>query len=381
MLNKKIGIIGGGQLGKTMILEAKRLGLYVITLDPVPDCPAHSVSDEHIIADVYDEAAICELAAKADVVTYEWEKINAEALIKLEAKGHAIYPSASSLSIIQDKYLQKEKLREHGLKVPDFEPIDGLDRLRGYAGQNGYPIMLKARRNGYDGTGNFVIGSQSELEAGFNALKKVSERLMVEQFMDFEMEVSVVATRAINGQKAVYPIPYNVHKDSILDYMKVPADLHGGLRDDIYAAAEKVMDVFEGVGTFCVEMFIGRDGQVYINEVAPRPHNSGHYPIEGCRVNQFENHVRAIIGLPLGDTSLLHGAVIMRNLLGQGNGRTQVHGVEQAYAHSGVNVHVYGKSTCKTARKMGHYTVTADSLEQALAIDSRLAGIVKITGE
>jgi len=389
MFNKKIGIIGGGQLGKMMILEAKRLGLYIITLDPDANCASHSISDEHIIADLYDEAAIIELAGKVDIITYEFEKINAEALIKLEKKGHAIYPSASSLSIIQDKYLQNDKLREHGIQVPNFEPIDNLDSLREYAKRSGYPIMLKSRKNGYDGKGNFLIRNESELETGFNTLNllpdnavlQVSERLMVEQFMDFDREVSVVATRGINGKKVVYPVPYNVHKDSILDYMMIPADLSSDLHASIRETAEKVMDVFDGVGTFCVEMFIAKDNQIYINEVAPRPHNSGHYTIEGCRVNQFENHIRAILGLPLGDTSLLHKAVIMRNLLGQSNGAAKIEGIEEAYEYEGVNVHVYGKSESKTARKMGHYTITADSLAQAREIDSKISKIVKITGE
>ena len=381
MINKKIGIIGGGQLGKMMILEAKRLGLYIITLDPAPDCPSHSISDEHIIADVYDENAICELADKVDVITYEWELINADALIKLEKKGHIIYPSASSLYIIQDKYLQKDKLRGHGIKVPEFEPIDDFNSLCGYAERNGYPVMLKARRNGYDGKGNFVIRGESELEKGFGAMKRISERLMVEEFIEYEMEVSVVVTRGIDGCKAVYPVPYNVHKDNILDYMKIPADLSEDLILNIRETAEKVMDVFDGVGTFCIEMFASKNNLIYINEVAPRPHNSGHYTIEGCRVNQFENHIRAILGLPLCDTSLLHGAVIMRNLLGKSDGCAKVEGIEQAYEYNGVNVHVYGKSESKTGRKMGHYTITADTIKQARDIDNKVSKIIKIKGD
>ena len=379
-MNKKIGIIGGGQLGKMMILEAKRLGLYIVTLDPDAECASSSISDELITADLYDGAAIGELAGKTDIITYEFEKINALALMELEKKGHIIYPSAASLSIIQDKYLQKSKLRENGIKVPDFEPIDDYTALCEYAERSGYPIMLKARKNGYDGKGNCLVLSEPGLERGFNALRQVSEGLMAEEVIDFAMEVSVVAARAVNGQKAVYPIPYNVHKDNILDMMTVPAPLSEGLQADIKEAAKKVMDVFEGVGTFCVEMFIGKNGEIYINEVAPRPHNSGHITIEGCRVNQFENHIRAILGLPLGSTELLHGGVIMRNLLGQGDGPAKIEGIEEAYKHDGVNIHVYGKRECKTGRKMGHYTITAASLRQALETDAKIVGAVKITG-
>jgi 5-(carboxyamino)imidazole ribonucleotide synthase len=379
-LDKRIGIIGGGQLGKMMILEAKRLGLYVVTLDPSPDCPSHSISDEMIVAGVQDEAAIRELAGKVDVITYEWELINAEALAKLESEGHAIYPSAASLLVIQDKLKQKAKLHESGIKVPGFLAIDSLDALRGYAGRNGYPVMLKSRKEGYDGKGTFLIRNGGELEAGYNAMGGGKSALMVEEFVDYLMEVSVIATRGIGGEKVVYPIPRNEHENSILNTSTVPAGLSGGLHARIVETAVEVMDVFGGVGTFGVEMFLGKNGEILINEVAPRPHNSGHFTIEGCRVNQFENHIRAILGLPLGSTELLHNAVIMRNLLGQSGGRPHVEGLEEAYKQEGLNIHIYGKGASKTARKMGHYTITADSLEKARDIDAKTAELVKVTG-
>lgn len=378
MLDKRIGIIGGGQLGKMMILEAKRLGVHVVTLDPAEDCPSHSISDEHIIADFHDENAIRELASRVDVITYEFEHIDTTTLLELEQEGHLIYPSVESLMTIQDKFLQKEKLRAEGVLVPDFEKIDDMEALRGYAERHGYPIMLKSCKNGYDGKGNSVIRNEGELEAGFASL---SGELMAEEFINFEMEVSVVATRGIDGEKAVYAVGRNVHVDSILDTTTVPAGISGELEGRVGEIAEKVMDVFEGVGTFCVEMFIGKGGEIYINEVAPRPHNSGHYTIEGCRVNQFENHIRAILGLPLGDTSLVHGAVIMRNLLGESDGAAEVQGVSEAYAIDGVNVHVYGKSESKKGRKMGHYTVTGESLTEAQMKDEKVKGLVKICGQ
>jgi 5-(carboxyamino)imidazole ribonucleotide synthase len=193
------------------------------------------------------------------------------------------------------------------------------------------------------------------------------------------MEVSVTAARGIAGNKVVYPVGLNVHKDSILETTVVPAALSPGLEAEIHAAAGKVMDAFDGVGTFCVEMFVCGE-RVLVNEVAPRPHNSGHYTIEGCRVNQFENHIRAITGLPLGSTGLLHGAVLMRNLLGQSDGPPLVHGLAEAYAHEGINVHIYGKTASKTGRKMGHYTITADSPGSAWALDGKVKDLVRITG-
>jgi 5-(carboxyamino)imidazole ribonucleotide synthase len=380
ILTKRIGIIGGGQLGKMMILEAKRLGLYVVTLDPTADCPSHSISDEHIVAQLYDAQQIRKLAGMVDVITYESEHINADVLIELEREGKEVYPTAASLKLIQDKFTQKETLRNNNIKVPGFEAINSLSELRAYAEKTGYPIMLKSRRDGYDGKGNFVLHNESDLEKGFSALKGDVQGLMVEEFIDYEIEVSVIATRGVDGSKAVYPIGFNVHKNSILDTTTVPVDLSGSLRKAVNDIVERTMDVFDGVGTFGVEVFVGKTGEVYINEVAPRPHNSGHYTIEGCRVNQFENHIRAIIGLPLGDTALLHNAVIMRNLLGLSNGRAVVDGVEEAYKLKGVNVHVYGKAESVIDRKMGHYTITADSLEEAKALDERVLEIVKIRG-
>jgi len=377
ILNKKIGIIGGGQLGKMMILEAKRLNIYTVTLDSSHDCPSGSISDELIVADFHNEKAIGELADKVDVITYEFEHINAEALAKLEKAGHVIYPSVSSLALIQDKFSQKTKLRENGVKVPDFERISSLDDLYKYAAKNGYPIMLKSCKDGYDGKGNYLIGAESDIENGFNMLGK--RDLMVEEFINFDMELSVIATRGIDGKKVIYPIAHNVHADSILDTTTVCSESFGDMQASVYDIAEKTMEIFDGIGTFCVEMFISKN-TVYVNEVAPRPHNSGHYTIEGCRVNQFENHIRAILGLPLGDTRLLHGAVIMRNLLGQSDGEACADGVEQAYNTPGVNVHIYGKPQSKKGRKMGHYTVTGDTLEQAREKDEKTKNIVRIIG-
>ena len=372
ILQTRIGIIGGGQLGKMMILEAKRLGLYVVTLDPAPDCPSHSISDEHIIADFHAKDAIFELADKVDVITYEFEHINAEALAELEQKGHTVYPSVSSLKSIQDKFLQKAKLSENGVKVPDFKLIENLEQLYEFSKKNPYPFMLKSCKDGYDGKGNFLVQNEVEIETGFTALKGYSQKLMTEKFIDFSIEVSTIATRGINGEKVIYPIAHNVHKDSILETTTVPAVLSEKTTKNIRDIAEKVMDIFDGVGTFCVEMFVGKNDEIYVNEVAPRPHNSGHYTIEGCRVNQFENHIRAIIGLSLGCTKLLHSTVIMRNLLGKSGSAENANWITKAYKESGVNVHIYGKSEPKPQRKTGHYTITANSIQQAQEIDGKI---------
>jgi len=378
-LSKRIGMIGGGQLAKMMIIEAKRLGVAVVTLDPDAGCPAGSISDKLIVGSVKDENAIRELAGMADVITYEWELINAEALDDLEREGHTVYPSPASLLVIQDKLLQKKKLREHGLLVPDFAPVGNTGELRAFADKAGYPVMLKTRKDGYDGRGTYPVFDGNSIQTAYDALGGDTRALMTEAFADFTMEISVIATRGIDGGKAFYPIPDNVHKDRILDTSAVPANLPLGIQEKAYEAAKRVMDCLEGVGTFGIEMYVLKDGGIAINEVAPRVHNSGHYTIEGCRTSQFENHIRAILGLPLGDTSLRHGAVIMRNLIGRGNGPAVVKGAKEACALPGVNLHVYGKSESRDGRKMGHYTVTADTMDKAREIDGMMKDIVSIT--
>lgn len=379
ILDKKIGIIGGGQLGKMMILEAKRLGFYVITLDPTPNCPSHSISDEHIIADFHDKQALYALSKKADVITYEFEHIDVETLTQLEQNGVVIYPSVGSLKIIQNKYLQKQALQQKGILIPRFGLVTKIEDIYTYAEQFGYPLMLKTCKDGYDGKGNFLIKTKDMVEKGYATLYHNNE-LMVEEFIPFEKEVSIIATRGINGEKEIYPVAFNIHKNNILDTTIVPAGISETLETHAKEIGKQVMDVFDGVGTFCIELFVKDENTIYINEVAPRPHNSGHYTIEGCRVNQFENHIRAIVGLPLGDTTLMTPTVMI-NLLGEEtNGKATVLGLEQAYNILGVNLHIYGKETSKIGRKMGHITVTAPTKEEALEKANTVKSIVKIIG-
>lgn len=370
MLNplfKKIGIIGGGQLGKMMILEAKKMGFYIITLDPAKDCPSHSISDEHIVADFDDAEAIQLLADKADIITYEFEHIGVEKLLELENKGYIIYPTAKSLKIIQNKYIQKQFLQKANILIPDFAEIKLKSDMEKAGEIFGYPFLLKTCTGGYDGKGNAVVESEDDAEACFSSLGDGKLPLMAEKFVDFIMEISVLACRSADGEIAVYPVGQNKHIDNILDETKVPADLSDETTKNAMDVAYSVMEVFNGVGMFCVEMFVNADGRVLVNEVAPRPHNSGHYSIEGCVTSQFEQHIRAVSGLPLGDTSLLRPAV-MRNLLGEDgyDGAAYVDGIDSALKIEGVKVHIYGKSDTKPGRKMGHLTVTAQTLDAAV---------------
>ena len=380
VLSKKIGIIGGGQLGKMMILEAKRLGFYIVILDPARKCPSHSISDEHIVAAFDDEEAIRELAKKVDVITYEFEHINAAALEKLEREGHVVYPSVTSLKVIQDKYAQKKLLEENQIPVPTFEKVCTIEDIYHIGNTFSYPMMLKTTKGGYDGKGNFLIRTQDEVERAYVELGNGTQELMVESFIPFQKEISIIACRTIDGQRQIYPVAENIHKDSILDTTIVPARISEESMQTAQEIADHVMKIFDGVGTFCIEMFVV-DDEIYVNEVAPRPHNSGHYTIEGTRCNQFENHIRAITGLAPGNVDFI-SPVVMKNLLGEEtDGVATVLGVEEAYAQdANLKVHIYGKEESKVARKMGHLTVVGEEVESALERAERAKEVVRVVG-
>ena len=378
---QKIGIIGGGQLGKMMILEAKKMGFYVTILDPTKKCPAHSIADQHLVADFDDREAIRKLAEQSDLITYEFEHIGVEPLKELEAEGYKIYPTARSLEIIQNKYHQKNVLKQDQIAVPDFVKVTNPAEIKEAAEEFGYPLMLKSCTGGYDGKGNALIDSPDEVETAFQELGGGKAPLMAEKYIPFKKEISIIAARGLTGEMKVYLAGENDHQDNILYETKVPAEISAELEEEAEEFAREVLKVFEGIGIFCVEMFVTEDNQLLVNEIAPRPHNSGHYTIEGCVTSQFEQHVRAIAALPLGDTTLLRPTV-MRNILGSGKeGRAEVIGLDPALAVEGVKVHIYQKTVSRPGRKMGHLTVTAASLEEAAERALKASKLIEIKGE
>jgi len=382
IIKKRIGIVGGGQLGKMMILEAKRLGFYVAVLDPAADCPASSICDVHIISDFVDRKGYLALSKHADVITYEFEHINAHALGELEREGHLIYPSVTALKTIQNKHSQKTALHNAAIPVAEFSMIKNADEIRehGKPESFNYPLMLKTTTGGYDGKGNALIRNEDDVDDAFEQLGGGEKELMLEEFIDFEKEISIIACRGIGGEKVVYPVAENTHVNSILDVTIAPAKIDKALSEKATDIANKVMSVFEGVGTFCIEMVVTKQGEIYVNEVAPRPHNSGHYTIEGCFANQFENHIRAITGLPFGDTSLITPTVMV-NLIGESDGAAKLLGLEEAYLDSKVHVHIYGKSESKKDRKMGHYSVIGETVDEAVNRALKLKGILRVVGK
>ena len=380
-IEKKIGIIGGGQLGKMMIQEAKKMGFYITVLDPTLKCPAHTLVDEHIGANFDDETAIRLLASKSDVITYEFEHIGADILETLENEGVKVYPTAKSLKIIQNKYSQKSLLLKNNIPMPEFTSVKTPNDIKNAGEKYGYPFLLKSCTGGYDGKGNFVIHNENEINEGFKALGSGKIPLMAEKFFPFTMEISVLACRGINGEIEVYPVAENIHHDNILFETRVPANISEETSKKAMELAKSVMEIFEGVGMFCVEMFVDKDGNVALNEVAPRPHNSGHYTIEACMTSQFEQHIRAVSGLPLGSSKLIMPTV-MRNLLGEEgfNGNATVEGADEALSIKGVYLHIYGKEKSVPKRKMGHFTVISDTLEEASEKAKKAYEFIKIKG-
>jgi 5-(carboxyamino)imidazole ribonucleotide synthase len=363
---KKVGIIGGGQLGKMMILDGKRLDTWFSILDPTENCPAHSIADRHIVAGFDDVDAILEMAEGMDVVTYEFEHISLRALQLLEEHGHKVYPSSETLGHIQDKFVQKSWLRKHGIPVPDFMRISSVEDIYAAEGRYGYPMILKTCTGGYDGKGNAVIMSHDDAARAFEALGGGRIGLMLEERIDFEKEVSILACGNENGDVSVFPVAENVHKDSILDETTVPAAIPKTTEAEAFEVAKACLKAFKAVGMLCMELFVTKEGHILVNELAPRPHNSGHYTIEGCYTSQFEQHVRAILGYPLGDASLIRPTA-MKNLIGDRDGEACLTGLDEAYRLPFLKIHNYGKEQVRRGRKMGHVTATADTLDEALA--------------
>lgn len=381
----KLGIIGGGQLGKMMILAAKEMGISVVILDPTRECPAHSIADEHIVAGFDDEAGFRELATKVDVVTYEFEHITVSLLEALELSGSRMHPSAGVLKHIQDKYTQKTYLSDHGFPVPQLLPVSSLDEATNAAQALGYPFLLKSRRGGYDGKGNTMIREKADLLAFFKQddgknPQQNTEQYFAEAYVPFEREISVLVCRGQDGKSVVYPLAENLHHENILLQTQLPATISPTLAKQAIELSQAIAELYGVVGMLCVELFATADEQLLVNELAPRPHNSGHATIEGCVTSQFANHIRSVTGLPLGETTLIRPA-IMLNLLGKGNGTPHIHGLHEALGIPGVSIHLYGKTMIKPSRKMGHVTITAETLENAQKHAAEVKNLLWVSGQ
>jgi len=351
-MKKRLGIIGGGQLGMMITEAAQNLSdeiSEITVLDPTENCPAAQAGAKQIVGDFKDELAILKLAEQSDIITYEIESGNTDVLSKLKAE---IEPSPSTLGIIQDKFSQKTFLSENELPVSQFYEITSLDDLREKINELGLPVLLKSRRDAYDGRGNFKIASENEIEKAYQHFDGKS--LMVEKFVDFKMEVSVIAIRNTKGKIATYPLVENIHEDNILKMTIAPARVSDDVISDAGEIAKKTMEVLKGAGVFGIEMFIDQNDKILINEIAPRVHNSGHHTLQSCKTSQFEQHLRAILGLELGSTDLVHKTV-MCNILGPDGFEGKYKPVQ--LENDSAYLKMYGKDVSKPQRKLGHFNV------------------------
>ena len=353
-MSKVLGIIGGGQLGMMLTEAAQNMKdeiSKVIVLDPTENCPASKVGAVQIIADFKDERAIEKLSELSDIITYEIESGNSEVLKRLE-ENTEINPSPNTLKIIQDKLLQKQFLEKNGIEVAKFAKIDNKEELIKMIDRLGLPLLLKTRRDAYDGRGNYKINSKSEIDDALDLFK--GKTLMVEKFVKFEKEVSVIAARNTKGEIATYPVVENIHENNILRTTIAPGRVSDNVKKQAELIAEKTMEVLHGAGVFGIEMFVTSDEKILINEIAPRVHNSGHHTLQSCNTSQFEQHLRAILGMNLGDSSIKH-PTIMYNILGPKTFQGEYNVLFQNLDNT--HLKMYGKTESKPQRKIGHVNI------------------------
>ena len=350
-----VGILGGGQLARMMALAGAPLGLRFLVLDTVADACAGQFAPM-VVGDYTDPAALAEFASRIDVATFDFENVPAESAQWLTERV-PVFPNPRALATAQDRLAEKTLFREQGIPVPPFAAIDTLQQLREAVEEIGTPCILKTRRLGYDGKGQFRLKTPADIEAAWDALGPQAERvgLILEGFVAFQRELSVVAVRGRDGEFRAWPLTENWHVDGVLSASLAPAPVDDALRDTALAHARKLAEALDYVGVFALELFC-RDGELLANEMAPRVHNSGHWTIEGSETSQFQNHLRAVLGMPLGDTRMV-GHACMLNWLGEMPEAAPV------LREVGGHWHDYGKSP-REGRKVGHTTLRAESPQE-----------------
>jgi 5-(carboxyamino)imidazole ribonucleotide synthase len=362
-----LGLLGGGQLGRMFTMAAQSMGYKVMVLDPGELSPAGSVADDHLRAEYLDREALKRMAARCAAATTEFENVPAESLAFL-AQSVVVSPAAAAVAVAQDRIREKTFLADGGFTVAPFAIINGQEDMENARLAPLLPGILKIARLGYDGKGQVRVSTPQEVRNAFADLGGKS--CVLEKFLDLEREISVVVARGFDNSVASFPVSENQHAAGILDISIVPARINAALAQAARAVAIQVAQRLDYRGVLCVEFFVLRDGQLVINEIAPRPHNSGHYTIDACITSQFEQQVRVLCGLPLGDTAA-HCPAVMVNLLGDlwaaGEPRW-----EHVWRQARAKLHLYGKAQAKPGRKMGHFTVLADDIDRALIVASEI---------
>jgi 5-(carboxyamino)imidazole ribonucleotide synthase len=365
-----IGIFGGGQLAKMTLQAASIMNVDTVVFANKADEPALKLAPQHLIGSWDDDDLLRQFAAMCDVITLESEFVPVDILKHVETLGTPVYASPQTVEQGRDKLIQKRRMQQAGIDVPRFKPVlVGTDILEASA-EFGFPLILKARTLGYDGYGNVTIRRAHDIEPALNKLE--GRELMVEEMVNFVRELAVIVTRGQDGDIRAYPVVETIQQNHICHIVRCPAAIEESTAAIATEMAVKAVEAIDGVGTFGVELFELPNNQVIYNEIAPRPHNSGHYTIEGIITSQFENHVRAVLGWPLGDVAQIAPATVMINILGERNGEPNPDALKEMLQVGGTHVHLYGKREVRSGRKMGHITVLGYSTDGAEKV-ARLA--------
>ncbi|CAG8458646.1 12718_t:CDS:2 [Racocetra fulgida] len=365
---RTIGVLGGGQLGRMLVEAASRLNIKIVILDTSSNAPAKQIqaTQTHIHGDFKDPYKIKELAKAADILTIEIEHVNADILETLMNENAVlVHPSPSTIRLIQNKFSQKTHLSKHNIPVVNFIDVPTKDDLLIAIEKFGYPLMLKSKTLAYDGRGNYLLRTEDEISNALESLGNFKTPLYAERWASFTKELAVMVVRRANGEVKSYPVVETVQKENICHLVIVPAQVNDLILEKAKTIAENAILTLDGAGVFGVEMFLMNDGHIYVNEIAPRPHNSGHYTIEACETSQYENHIRCILDLPLGSTALKVPAAAMINVLGKSDDLQEtLRPCAESLSIPGVTIHLYGKQDCRKGRKMGHITVVSDSISR-----------------
>lgn len=370
----KLGILGGGQLGRMMIREAMRYPIETYVLDPDPQAPCAHLCDRFVCGNFADYNTVLQFGRQVDVVTIEIEHVNVEALKQLSNEGIKVFPQAEVIALIQDKGLQKEFYAQHQIPTSPYLLIDDKETLRNID-ESRFPAFLKMRKMGYDGKGVMAIQSAKDWEKAFDVA------MVLEKTVDMETELAVIVAVAHDGEIRSFPPVDMAFNDqaNLVEFLYVPSRLPDHVLDEAIAIAERVAKALGIVGLLAVEMFLDKSGNLLVNEIAPRAHNSGHHTFEACETSQFEQLLRAVCGLPLGSTKLKTPAVMV-NLLGEAGyqGEAAYSGIQEVMRMDGVYLHLYGKKITKPYRKMGHATITNESLDSAMEMAKQVKNTFKI---
>lgn len=367
------GVLGGGQLGRMLIQEAVNYDIHVHCLDPDPNAPCRKLASSFTVGSLLDYETVYQFGKDKAVLTIEIEHVNVEALEALEQEGVLVYPQPSILRMVQDKGLQKQFYKENGIPTPDFQLINNKAEIAAFRAE--FPFMQKMRKGGYDGKGVTPLRSEADLENAFDVPS------VLEKMVDFEKELSVIVARNAKGETRAYPTvecEFNPEAN-LVEFLFAPASISKEIDEKAQKIALDLIEKLELVGILAVELFLDKSGEIFVNEIAPRTHNSGHQTIECNVTSQFEQHLRSILNLPLGDTRLVQPGVMI-NLLGAKGfeGNAIYKGLEEVMQIDGVKTHLYGKAKTKSFRKMGHITVVAAELETAKKIGRSILNTVQI---